>query len=481
MNTRPQLLLLISVLSLATIMCVQDGGTADESIPLTARLTELSGTVQTLKSTSGELADAQTGTHIELGDQVITHFDSRARLDLSNQTIIRVGPLSSFTLKEIGSEADGFSFFKLDIGTMWIILNGGTVEIETPTGIASVRGSYLFVRVDSNTFETAISCLEGLCTLGNQGGQLTLIAGQTAIIEDQHSPPVSGEMSDADVADWLENNPEATQVIVPLTATSASRSTPIFATATPSPTTDPNSTHIACGPPQTWLPYLVQEGETVDGLAHAYQISAAELRNANCLSETIPIFRGMVIFLPDRATITPFLTPTATASTAVPVASITGIGSLGASATPATPLPISSSTVTVTPVPSNTPKVSATDSPAVFSNLQFPPLLLLSCSGYFSVDVNDANGVDYVAVKYSLGDNFYSPAYFADLGNTTETTWAAIVDFNNPKMLTPVYFVFTAYDDLGNVSYSRENTVVIGVTFPCDGSTSATLTPTPRP
>ena len=122
---------------------------------------------------------------------------------------------------------------RLEIGRLWVILNGGAVEVDTPSGLASVRGSYLHVWVMPESEETLVTCLEGVCTLGNQEGTVTLVAGQTASITGSETPPTSGKMSDADVGEWLEMNPEATLVIVPLTATVASYQDP---TATKPPT-----------------------------------------------------------------------------------------------------------------------------------------------------------------------------------------------------------------------------------------------------
>jgi hypothetical protein len=493
MKTQTQLLLLISALSVTAIMCTQGAGTDTISEPLTANLTEMSGTVQTVKLSSGELADAELGTEIVLGDQLITHLESRARLDLSNDTIIRVGPLSSFTLQEMRNEDGAYSLFKLDIGTMWIILNGGQVEVDTPSGIASVRGSYLFVKVDPDTDETSITCLEGICTLGNMGGQLNLVAGQTAMVLNDTTPPTPGTMSDEDVADWLENNPEATLVIEPLTATSASGGTPIFVTATPSPTKDPNatpsstfvfgtatqtSTAVVCGPPLTWKTYAVRKGDTVDSLTQAFQITATEFRNANCLSASTPLFEGMVVFVPDKPTITPSATLTATGTPTT----------LGATAT-FTPGPTNTPTNTLlpssTPTSTNTLTPTATDAQAIFANPVYPVSPITVCSQYFSVDASDLDGIDHVAVKYSVSDNTFSPALYSDdFVNTSGDKWEAYVDFNissGTPTLT-VYFRFVVEDLPGNLYYDPEpGEYSIDVATACDGTTSATVTPTPIP
>jgi hypothetical protein len=73
--------------------------------------------------------------------------DGRVRLDLSSGTIIRVAPSSLFTLTS-NNEGDGglLTKIKMEVGKIFIILNGGRADVETPSGVASVRGSYMKVK-----------------------------------------------------------------------------------------------------------------------------------------------------------------------------------------------------------------------------------------------------------------------------------------------------------------------------------------------
>lgn len=52
-----------------------------------------------------------------------------------------------------------------------------------------------------------------------------------------------------------------------------------------------------CPPPPGWLPYVVQPGDTLDKLAAYYQISNAELGQANCLLTT-ELLPGVIIYVP---------------------------------------------------------------------------------------------------------------------------------------------------------------------------------------
>jgi hypothetical protein len=83
---------------------------------LTATLSELQGLVQTLKPAESEFKDAFNGQVLDANDQVITYEESRARVDLSNGTIVRVGPLSTFILERVETRADG-PFARLVVGS----------------------------------------------------------------------------------------------------------------------------------------------------------------------------------------------------------------------------------------------------------------------------------------------------------------------------------------------------------------------------
>ncbi|MBV5331344.1 Ig-like domain repeat protein, partial [bacterium] len=50
-------------------------------------------------------------------------------------------------------------------------------------------------------------------SLNNAGGRVEITAGQTAVITGGGQPPLVGEMSDEDIQDWLDNNPEAQLVV----------------------------------------------------------------------------------------------------------------------------------------------------------------------------------------------------------------------------------------------------------------------------
>jgi hypothetical protein len=182
---------------------------------------------------------AEAGDMIQVNDQVQTGDDGRARVDLSSGTIIRVAPSSLFTLTS-NQTADGglATKLKLELGRIFIILNGGSVDVEMPSGVASVRGSYMMVGINPDTQDVIVTCLEGNCSAGGVNftdGQKVAFRYDPAT--GKYGPPILEEMSAEDFRLWLESNPEAQQIYNQLKA-GRSTATP---TRTPLPSATPTS------------------------------------------------------------------------------------------------------------------------------------------------------------------------------------------------------------------------------------------------
>src|SRR5688572_10532444 len=148
MNKKFFLLFVIATMVFSLTGCQ----TEETTSALSAALSELSGIVELKQAGQEGFTPASAETTLEVDGQVQTGDDGRVRLDLSSGTIIRVAPSSFFTLTS-NEETDGglVTKIKLELGKIFIILNGGQADVETPSGVASVRGSYMKVEVDPVT------------------------------------------------------------------------------------------------------------------------------------------------------------------------------------------------------------------------------------------------------------------------------------------------------------------------------------------
>ncbi|MBN1304685.1 MAG: FecR domain-containing protein [Anaerolineales bacterium] len=215
----PILIFLLLATSACQPQAVTEAPALDDS--LSAALSELQGTVQAKPTDLDEFQAANKDLSIRVGGQVQTGGDGRARLDLSTGTIIRVAPSTLFTL--IANEpVDNNLFTKLniEIGKVFVILNGGSLDVETPSGLASVRGSYLSVEVDENTQNVSVTCLEGDCQITAPDGSIIKFSdGEKCTLFNfdpetgELTAPLLGLMTPEDFLDWYNNNPEAQQLV----------------------------------------------------------------------------------------------------------------------------------------------------------------------------------------------------------------------------------------------------------------------------
>lgn len=193
--------------------------------PLAASLSELSGFVQMKQAGQEVFVEASVSSVLNVNGQVQTGDDGRVRLDLSSGTIIRISPSSVFTLTS-NDETEGglLTKIKLDVGKIFIILNGGQADVETPSGVASVRGSYMKVEVNPITNTIYITCLEGNCSASNPAGTVNFTNGQRVILfaQDENGnwqPPNVEPMTPEEFQEWLDNNPEAKELFEQAMAT----------------------------------------------------------------------------------------------------------------------------------------------------------------------------------------------------------------------------------------------------------------------
>jgi hypothetical protein len=239
---RNPLALLVSLLLLASA-CQP---TQPAASPLTGTISEISGTVNVKLAEADEFTPVTAGAILKVNDQIQTGEDGHARIDLSSGTMIRVVPSSLITLQSNEKTNTGLSTkVKLELGRIFIILKGGSVDVETPSGVASVRSSYMMVEVNPLTQDIIATCLEGHCSASNPAGTQDFTSGQKATLfqydpaTGQYRPPQLENMNEKDFQDWLDANPEAKTVYDEITSeltAKASTATPI-PTATPQPPT----------------------------------------------------------------------------------------------------------------------------------------------------------------------------------------------------------------------------------------------------
>jgi hypothetical protein len=298
----------------------------------TVSLSEIVGGVLARTAQEPGFSEVKNGYIVQLLGQVQTQTGGRARLDFSTGSLVRLGPNTLFTLQPPEEDSQGLLIrIRLEVGRIWVILQGGSLEVETKSGVAAVRGSYMSVSYNPDSGEASITCLEGDCSLSTAGGSVQITAGQTAVVTGVGEPPQVGDMDDQDVQDWLNNNPEATVVVPGLTETPVVVETSA-ATDVP-PTSVPPLPPVVVNPPvptakappreepQPTAMRTVQPALTSTGTATATQMVPPVLTSTGTVTatRTAPPALTLTSTATSTQTALPTKTPTGTA-TPTPIA-----------------------------------------------------------------------------------------------------------------------------------------------------------------
>ncbi len=200
----------IVLFSLACALPFCAGGSSGR----TAKLSELQNQVDARNKAEDEWATASDGQVIGVGGGIKTEGDSRVKVETSDGSLIRIGADTVFELVELSVvENDPVIRLKVEAGKIWIAvtksLGQGSFEVETPIGVATVRGSLMSVEQVTGG-RVSVTCLEGACGLSNSAGEADLTPGQqTEITASGQAPAAARPMDRNQLEEWLLNVPEA--------------------------------------------------------------------------------------------------------------------------------------------------------------------------------------------------------------------------------------------------------------------------------
>lgn len=186
---------------------------ATDSAGRSAQISEIKSDVNKRETETVDWQSAAEGDEINAGGGVRTGDESRVRIDISDGTIVRIAPNTEFTLLELSpAETDPITRLQMETGKVFVwvtkALGLGTFEIETPSGVATVRGSLMSAQYDEVTGRFLITCLEGECRLAVGEVFTDLTEGQQTEVTGAGERPLAARLMDeAQLDDWAENFP----------------------------------------------------------------------------------------------------------------------------------------------------------------------------------------------------------------------------------------------------------------------------------
>ena len=210
--------ILILLVSVAFIPPVPEGPlpaqiTTSPASSFLATISPVQGEIYWRQETEQDWFTIDNDQGLDTGNQVLTKAEGRAKIEYYDGIIVRIGPHTLFTVTEQTQtpELTLISRIRLFMGQIFIKHGEGyyrgKFEVETPSGVAAVKGTMMSVQINPEG-QTLVTCLEGVCSLANNSGELTLTAGQGARIDSQDQPPQPAEIEDWQLNDWFENDPE---------------------------------------------------------------------------------------------------------------------------------------------------------------------------------------------------------------------------------------------------------------------------------
>jgi hypothetical protein len=185
--------------------------TADAGPPVrAATLSELVGDVQVRATATAPFAPAVAGLELPAGAEVKTGADGRVRIELSEGTVVRLIENSQFGLQAVSQDAsDPSTKVSLAFGNVFAVLAGGSLDIETAAGVASVRGSQLGVGVVPGAAGADVSCMEGTVAMAaSDGAAVPVPPGQQAAVAPGQAATVA-EVPISSLGNWMESVPES--------------------------------------------------------------------------------------------------------------------------------------------------------------------------------------------------------------------------------------------------------------------------------
>lgn len=146
---------------------------------------------------SGPERRAQLGERLRHRDAVFTSPNTRAALRfVDDGSILRINPNSRVRLTTGDERGTVVRTLELEFGEVWARVTrreGAQFRIQTPAGVAAVKGTEFVVRVDSAG--VTVITLEGVVEFFNDGGRTDVTAGQRASAASRSDAPEARDAS----------------------------------------------------------------------------------------------------------------------------------------------------------------------------------------------------------------------------------------------------------------------------------------------
>ena len=177
-------------------------GQTDNSTPATNSLSHLIEAAGQVESYSGRTAiwtRAEVGARLEPGDRVRTLAQSRAAVQLSDRSVIRLDELT--TLEILPPRNAEKKRFGLPKGTLYFFNRErpADVEFDTPLASGAIRGTEFVLRVGDSV---DLALIDGLVSLSPVTGPITLHSGEEVVLPPKQPPIKTALINATAILQW---------------------------------------------------------------------------------------------------------------------------------------------------------------------------------------------------------------------------------------------------------------------------------------
>jgi len=172
------------------------------TVQTSSRLVGFSGIVEITLAGTNDWHPAQTNLVLHPGDRVRTGIDSRATLQLSDRSVIRI---NQSTLLEIQpAAAPARHRFGLKKGVLYFLdrEQPADVEFETPLATGAIRGTEFLLQVDPLSGASRLAIIDGVVELQTTNENLHLTNGQEVLLEAGQPVRMTAVLSTVNLIQW---------------------------------------------------------------------------------------------------------------------------------------------------------------------------------------------------------------------------------------------------------------------------------------
>lgn len=172
------------------------------------------GEVKLRKEKGKDWRDGRVGTRLDSGDMLKTAENSLAAVMFTDdKSLIKVRDNSSLAIRGKRIEQSVSKRIICTLGEFWVKATNqqSKLLVETPSGVAAVKGTEFYGIVDAEG-NTQIIVVEGIVQLLNKLGEILVQAGQTGKLT-KNGAPVAFNTDPNSVLNWAKENRDGSELL----------------------------------------------------------------------------------------------------------------------------------------------------------------------------------------------------------------------------------------------------------------------------